>query len=181
MSDWFKSTYNSLIIVAVILFLIAFGSTGSVNIGSLIFGYILLILSILMILVLVVNQTLTNNPTNISGFQNMLDALRTAGPLFVMLGVIGFVLYLLLYYKNQILEGRVSNSYNTFSNITTIFVLLQLYILYTNINSNTGFNGKISKVVTGSLLVIGLFSIMSSLILYTILKYYTTDGFTNKI
>jgi hypothetical protein len=54
-------------------------------------------------------------------------------------------------------------------------------IMNTNINSNTGFNGKISKVVTGSLLVIGLFSIMSSLILYTILKYYTTDGFTNKI
>ena len=106
-----------------------------------------------------------------------MDALRIAGPLFLILGVIGFVLYLLIYYKNDILGNRVSNSYYTFSNITTIIVIMQMYILYTNMNKD-GFSGQISKTTSGGLLIVGLFSLMSSLILYTILCYYTTDGFT---
>jgi hypothetical protein len=177
MKDWYKSTYNSLLLAAVILFLIAFGTTGDINIGTTISAYTLLILSVFMILILVVNKTLSAEP-DVSGFQSMMDALRTAGPLFLILGVIGFVLYLLIYYKNEILANRVSNSFYTFSNITTLIVLMQIYLLYTNMNVKEGFKGQISKVVSGSLLIIGLFSVMSSMILYTILRYYTTDGFT---
>ena len=175
--DWYKSTYNALLLVAVMLFLIAFGTTGDVNIGTTISAYSLLTISVFMILILVVNKTLSAE-TDVSGFQNIMDALRTAGPLFLILGVIGFVLYLLIYYKNDILGNRVSNSFYTFSNITTILLLMQVYLLYTNMNAKDGFKGQLSKVVSGSLLIIGLFSLMSSLILYTILCYYTTDGFT---
>lgn len=177
MKDWYKSTYNSLLLAAVVLFLIAFGTTGDINIGTTISAYSLLILSVFMILILVVNKTLSNEP-DVSGFQSMMDALRTAGPLFLILGVIGFVLYLLIYYKDDILGNRVSNSYYTFSNITAIILLMQIYLLYTNMNVKDGFKGQISKVVSGTLLIIGLFSVMSSIILYTILRYYTTDGFT---
>ena len=177
--DWYKSTYNSLLIAAVMLFLIAFGTTGSINIGTTISAYILLILSVFMILILVVNKTLSSE-ADVSGFQSIMDALRTAGPLFLILGVIGFVLYLLIYYKDDILGNRVSNSYYTFSNITTLIVLMQIYLLYTNMNVKEGFKGQLSKVVSGCLLIIGLFSVMSSMILYTILRYYTTDGFTVK-
>jgi len=175
--DWYKSTYNSLLLTAVILFLIAFGTTGDINIGTTISAYCLLVLSVFMILILVVNKTLSAEQ-DVSGFQSAMDALRTAGPLFLILGVIGFVLYLLIYYKNDILANRVSNSFYTFSNITTIILLMQIYLLYTNMNVKDGFKGQISKVVSGSLLIIGLFSVMSSMILYTILRYYTTDGFT---
>ena len=169
--DWYKSTYNSLLLVAVILFLIAFGTTGDVNIGTTISAYSLLTLCVFMILIVVVNKTLTNADPNISSFQSIMDALRIAGPLFLILGVIGFVLYLLIYYKNDILGNRVSNSYYT------IIVIMQMYILYTNMNKD-GFSGQISKTTSGGLLIVGLFSLMSSLILYTILCYYTTDGFT---
>ena len=175
--DWYKSTYNALLLVAVMLFLIAFGTTGDINIGTTISAYSLLTISVFMILILIVNKTLSGEP-DVSGFQNIMDSLRTAGPLFLILGVIGFVLYLLIYYKNDILGNRVSNSFYTFSNITTILLLMQVYLLYTNMNAKDGFKGQLSKVVSGSLLVIGLFSVMSSLILYTILSYYTTDGFT---
>ena len=178
MEDWYKSTYNTLLIVAFILFIIAFGTTGNVNIGAIISAYSMLILSIMMILVLIVNQTLSSSDPNVTSLQSGLDALRSAGPLFIMLGVLGFVLYLIIYYKNSIIDGHVSSGYNTFSSVTTIFILLQLYIIYTSINSSkTGFNGKLSKIVSSCLLIIGLLSIISSLILYTILKYYTTDGF----
>jgi hypothetical protein len=187
LKNWYRSTYNALLIVSVMLFLIAFGTTGDVNIGTTISAYSLLVLSIFMILVLVVNTTLLAETNDISGFQSIMDVLRSAGPLFLILGVIGFVLYLLIYYKNDILENRVSNSYYTFSNITTLIVLTQIYLLYTNMNNmnnmkttDDGFNTpfKLSKVVSGCLLIIGLFSLMSSMILYTILRYYTTDGFT---
>jgi hypothetical protein len=177
MKDWYKATYNSLLLAAVILFLISFGTTGDINIGTTISAYSLLILSVFMILILVVNKTLSAEQ-DVSSFQSMMDALRTAGPLFLILAVIGFVLYLLIYYKNDILGNRVSNSYYTFSNITAIILLMQIYLLYTNMNVKDGFKGQISKVVSGSLLIIGLFSVMSSMILYTILRYYTTDGFT---
>ena len=177
MKDWYVSTYNSLLLVAVILFLIAFGTTGDVNIGTTISAYCLLIISVFMILILIVNKTLTSEP-NGSSFQSIMDSLRTAGPLFLILGIIGFVLYLLIYYKNDILENRVSNSFYTFSNITTIILLMQIYLLYTNMNVKEGFKGQLSKVVSGCLLIIGLFSLMSAMILYTILRYYTTDGFT---
>ena len=52
MKDWYISTYNSLLLVAVILFLIAFGTTGDVNIGTTISAYCLLIISVFMILIL---------------------------------------------------------------------------------------------------------------------------------
>lgn len=178
LKNWYKSTYNALLIVSVILFLIAFGTTGDVNIGSTISAYSLLILSIFMILVLVVNTSLLGETNDVSGFQSIMDVLRSAGPLFLILGVIGFVLYLLIYYKNDILGNRVSNSFYTFSNITTIILLMQIYLLYTNMNVKEGFKGQLSKVVSGCLLIIGLFSLMSAMILYTILRYYTTDGFT---
>ena len=184
LKNWYNSTYNALLIVSVMLFLIAFGTTGDVNIGTTISAYSLLVLSIFMILVLVVNTTLLTETNDMTGFESIMDILRTTGPLFLILGVIGFVLYLLIYYKNDILENRVSNSYYTFSNITTLIVLTQIYLLYTNMKNmkttNDSFNNPfiLSKVVSGGLLIIGLFSLMSSMVLYTILRYYTTDGFT---
>ena len=102
LKNWYKSTYNALLIVSVMLFLIAFATTGDVNIGTTISAYSLLILSIFMILVLVVNTTLLAETNDISGFESIMDILRTTGPLFLILSVIGFVLYLLIYYKKEI-------------------------------------------------------------------------------
>jgi uncharacterized membrane protein len=70
----------------------------------------------------------------------------TSGPFLLILGVISFVLYLLINYKNNIVAGHVAPSYNSFSNIIVMLLLLQIYLVYTNINTESfETNGKISS------------------------------------
>ena len=83
-------------------------------------------------------------------------------------------------YKTNIIEQKVSQSYYTFSNISAIILFLQLYIIYTNITTpNFEKTGKISKVTSGIIYLLGVLGMISSIILYTILYYFTTDGFEN--
>ncbi len=100
------------------------------------------------------------------------------GPFILILAVIAFILYLIISYKNLIIDEHVSKSYYTFSNIAIVLILVQLYIVYTNI-STEGFatTGKISKLSSSLVYLLGVLTSMCSLILYTVLKYYTTDGF----
>ena len=103
----------------------------------------------------------------------------TTGPFILMLGVIAFILYLMINYKSIILENHVSNGYHSFSNITVILILIQLYIVYTNISSDSfESSGKMSKVTSSMVYLLGILSAISSIILFTILKYFTTDGFS---
>jgi hypothetical protein len=107
--------------------------------------------------------------------------LLTAGPFLLMLGVIAFVLYLMITYKSIILKDHVANGYHSFSNINVILILIQLYIVYTNITSDSfEKTGKMSKVTSSIVYLLGVLSAIASIILYTILKYFTTDGFTSK-
>ena len=82
---------------------------------------------------------------------------------------------------NPIMENHISPSYYTFSNIAIILFLLKIYIVYTNISSeNFEKTNKLSKV-TGSLMyLLGTLTTICALILFTILKYFRTDGFTTK-
>ena len=96
-----------------------------------------------------------------------------------MFFVIAFTLYLMIKYKPIIIDNHVSSSYNSFSNINIILIIIQLYIVYTNITTDSfEKTGKISKVTSSMVYLLGILSGISSIILYTILKYFTTDGFT---
>ena len=112
--------------------------------------------------------------------QILYTILLTAGPFLLMLGVIGFILYLMITYKSIILQGHVANGYHSFSNINIILILIQLYIVYTNISSDSfEKTGKMSKVTSSVVYLLGVLSTITSIILYTILRYFTTDGFTS--
>ena len=177
MKDWYSSIYKAFIISAIISFVIGFFSEGKVSLGSYITGYSVLILGIMMILLILFNgiMKITEGQTI---FQILYTILLTAGPFLLMLGVIAFTLYLMITYKSNILDNHVSSSYNSFSNINVILILIQLYIVYTNISSDSfEKTGKISKVTSSMVCLLGVLSAISSIILYTILKYFTTDGF----
>jgi hypothetical protein len=178
MTGWYQSIYKGFIISAIISFVIGMFSEGNVSLGSYIAGYSVLILGIMMILLI-----LFNNIMKITEGQSILQILYTilltTGPFLLMLSVIAFILYLMIKYKSNILDNHVSNSYNSFSNINIILILIQLYIVYTNITSeNFEKTGKMSKVTSSIVYLLGILSAISSIILYTILKYFTTDGFT---
>jgi len=179
MSGWYSSIYKALIISAIISFVIGFFSEGNVSLGSYITGYSVLILGIMMILLILFNGIMKVTEGQ-SIFMILYTILLTAGPFLLMLGVIAFILYLMITYKSIILDNHVSSSYNSFSNINVILILIQLYIVYTNISTDSfEKSGKMSKVTSSMVYLLGVLSAISSIILYTILKYFTTDGFTS--
>ena len=179
MSSWYSSIYKAFIISAIISFVIGFFSEGKVSLGSYITGYSVLILGIMMILLILFNSIMKITEGQ-SIFQILYTILLTAGPFLLMLGVIAFILYLMITYKSIILQGHVANGYHSFSNINIILILIQLYIVYTNISSDSfEKTGKMSKVTSSVVYLLGVLSTITSIILYTILRYFTTDGFTS--
>ena len=181
MSGWYSSIYKAFIISAIISFVIGFFSEGKVSLGSYITGYSVLILGIMMILLVLFNSIMKITEGQ-SILQILYTILLTAGPFLLMLGVIGFILYLMITYKSIILQGHVANGYHSFSNINIILILIQLYIVYTNISSDSfEKTGKMSKVTSSMVYLLGVLSTITSIILYTILRYFTTDGFKSNI
>lgn len=177
MSDWYSTIYKACIFAAAISFLIGFFTNSNTSLGANIAGYSVLTLGILMILVILFSNILRVT-SNESMFKIITSILMTAGPFILILGIISFVLYLLITYKNNIIAGHIAPSYNSFSNIIVILLLLQLYLVYNNISSERfQVTGKMSKVTSGIIYLLGVVTAISSIILYTILKYYSTDGF----
>lgn len=177
MADWYESIYKGLIMASVVAFIIGFFSQGAVSIDAYITGYSVLTLGIVMLLILLFNGIL-GVLQNAPAMQQIYAILMNTGPFLLMLGVIGFILYMLIIYKANIVDNRVAQGYYSFSNITIILILLQLFIVYTNITDNKfQQTGKLSKVTSSALYLLGVLSAISSMTLFTILKYFTTDGF----
>ena len=179
MTTWYSSIYKACIFASIISFIIGFFAQPQISLGAYLAGYSVLILGIMMILVILFNSVLKTTG-NASTTQILYAILMTAGPFILILGVIAFVLYLLITYYNRIIAGQVTSSYNSFSNIIIMLLLLQVYLIYKNIdNNNFETSGKISKVTSSIIYLLGVITTICSINLYIILKYYTTDGFKN--
>ena len=152
-------------------------SSGNISYGSLITGYSILILGIIMILLNFI-QNILKITQGQSIFKILYEVFITSGPLLFLLMIIGFILYLIIYYQSIITSENISSSYYSFTNIVIVLIMLQVYIIYLNLD-NQNIHGKINKVTSGLLYLLGILTSISSLIIFTILKYFTTDGFTN--
>jgi hypothetical protein len=120
---------------------------------------------------------LNGNGDKVQG-SSILMGFMNAGPFLLMLLIIGFMLYLLIKYKDLIIDEKVSKSFFTFSSVMISLLIIQLYLIYTNITTpKFKETGKISKLVISILYLLGLLSGITSVILFTILKKFTTDGF----
>jgi hypothetical protein len=179
MTSWYSSIYKACIFASIISFIIGFFAQSQISLGAYLAGYSVLILAIMMILIILFNNVLKTT-VNGSTSQILYAILMTAGPFILILGVIAFVLYLLITYYNRILDGQVASGYNSFSNIIVMLLLLQVYLVYKNISTdNFETSGKISKVTSSIIYLLGVLTTICSINLYIILKYYTTDGFKN--
>lgn len=177
MADWFSNVYKGFILSSVISFIIGMSTQGTASLGAYIAGYSVLTLGIMMILLMIFNKTTTSTQDQTS-FQMILTILMTSGPFILMLGYISFILYLIITYQDNINSGNVSPSYYSFSNIGLMLLLIQLYFVYTNITTNKfQSSGQLSKVTNSILLLISVLTFICGIILFTILRYFTTDGF----
>ena len=176
MNNWYSLVYKALIYASVILFFISFGTSGNTTIGALISGYSALTLSILMILIMLLNNVMMTTQGK-GTLEIITTILMASGPFLLMLFVIAFILYLIITYSEIISEGRVSDGYYTFSNISVILFLLQIYLLYSNMDTEKFKQTyKLSAITNSLIYLLGVISTICALILYTILKYFTTDG-----
>ena len=176
MKDWYSGVYKSFIIASVIAFMISLFSSGEVSLGAELSGYFVLIMGVMMILLILIKNIFSVSSSS-SSFQTFMSILMSTGPFIIMLGVIVFIIYLLIFYRKNITEGHVSDNYKTFSNISIILLLLQIYIVYTNISTDKfESTGKMSPVTCSLIYLLGVLTTICSLILFTILKYFTTDG-----
>jgi len=177
MNVWYSTIYKACIIGAMIAFIIGSFTQSQTSLGAYISGYSVLIFGIAMILVILFSNIL-KVAQNDSTLQILFSIMLTAGPFILLLGVICFILYLLINYKNNIVSGHVAPGYNSFTNIINMLIFIQLYMVYTNISSDKfETTGKLNKLTSSFIYLLLVITAVCSIILYTILKYFTTDGF----
>jgi predicted Abi (CAAX) family protease len=176
-SEFQTSIYKSLINVSYIVFIIGMSTTGAVSLNCYTTGYTALAIAILLILV----QLLNSIQTKKEGASSIGTIVLTLLPFLIMLSVISSQIYFNIIYKNIIIDGKVSSGFNIFSNIVIILLLIQTYIIYSVVSSKTFQEKGISNVTSGVLLLLAILSGIATNIIRTILKFFTTDGFTSNI
>jgi hypothetical protein len=177
MKEWYSTIYNAFIYASIIAFIIGFFTESKTSLGAYISGYSVLILAILMILIILFANILKNNP-NSSMFQTLYSILTVSGPFLLILGIVSFVLYLFINYKENIIRGHVAPGFNSFNTIIVMLLLVQVYMIYNNINTERFETTKSIPRITSTIInLISVIIAICSIILYTILKYYSTDGF----
>jgi hypothetical protein len=177
---WDVYLWKATIIAAVITFLIYMFTTGVNSLNASIAGYSLLIITILGIMIQLIRKPVANQEGT-STLKMVMNILTLTGPFFIILAIIGCMLYLLISNKNEIINNQVSQSFNTFSNMTLSIILVIIYFVYNQVECDGPQCGsstcKIENVSNSFLLLLSVITVISTIIVYVILTYYTTDGF----
>ena len=176
MKPWYESVYKGFLVAAIWVFIFSFGFTGETNFNAMIAGYSLLIISISMIIIVLLYNVAKLNETLTPG-QAVFNVFMHSGPYFLMLLVICIILYIVISYKSEIISGHVSNGYFSFSNISLVLFITQIYILYKAMETPKFQNEqKLPRVVSGVIYFLDIVQALCATIIFIILKYYTTDG-----
>lgn len=166
----YSGIYKSFLIASIILFVVFFFTSGSISYGSVITGYTILIIGILMILLQFFEKSL-EIIGNQSIFRILYSVIYSNSSLFLLLGYIGIILYLIIMNKSRIESKHVSNNFYTFHNIFIILIFLQTYLIYLQAN----------KLEQSILYLFNVITLIITMIIYTILTYFTTDGYQNRL
>ena len=164
-----KEDYNKIINVPITVIMASFvvimlttGVTDTNGLSALIGGYFGLLVGVLFIMLL-------NMPP-----PSWIDLF----PFLTLMIIISIIIYYLFTYFDQIAEGNVSDYYKTFSTIATIFLAIQLGLIYSSMMKNM-------KDATGKLLsnttfvTLNLIAVLNFLVVVTIgiiLRFYSTQG-----
>ena len=161
--------YYAFLITSFVLFTISFFSSGSVLFNTSIAGYVLTIITLLLMMVFVVSGIYKYSPS-------ILQIFISLGPFFFLFFLIGCYLYYVITFKTRILDGTVSPSFYTFQHISLLIIMLQLFLFTYGTDMKTG---KLSKT---NMSFIYLLCVIQLFVLYTIrhiLFYFVTDGYKN--
>ena len=81
-------------------------------------------------------------------------------------------------YYDIIVENKVSNGYYIFSNVALILLMIQLFVIYSSVSDERFDTNGMSNTTSSIILLLGVLTGISANIIYQILHYFTTDGFS---
>ena len=91
--------------------------------------------------------------------------------------IFGFSLALVSVYFDKISQDRVSDYYSLFSYMSVLFIIMQVYIIYSATTQKTfRENGNINGVTIVKLLLLSVINILILISLGVSLKFFSTDG-----
>lgn len=175
--NWYPMTYKASLFAGILCICIGMLTQNDTSFGATLAGYSLFAMTLMLLLINVFSVILSKNTTSVQ--QTGYLIMSTAGPFMLLLGVIGFVLYLMIYYKVHIIEGTTAPSYQTFSQILVALIIAQFYLIYSAIFSPIfQSTGKLPRISSTGILLMGVLSAISTIVMYTALVYFSTDGFS---
>jgi uncharacterized membrane protein len=166
--ELYATIYKGTIITSGLLFFTGMGTTGTTSISSFQAGYCFFILSIMLISIPILSK---QNESTLNIILNLL-------PFAIMISVALSLMYFSIKYYEIIKEGRVSSGFSIFNNITIILLLIQLFTLYSVISAPNFEEKGVPLVTLNAILLMAILSGISANIIRTILKFFTTDGFS---
>ena len=181
-----KDLYNnlinisySIIIAGFIIILITTGSANQNGLTALITGYCAVLVA--FIFFITVNWI---NMDNLS----MYPLFKLLAICLVISGIIVIIISYLSIYFERISTNKVSSYYYSFSQLSTLFLMVQFIMLFsvffkTNKNQGQGTNQGLSQGITGKgieknfsiILLLGLINIIIITTMGIVLKFYTTQ------
>ena len=167
----YVTIYNSFIFCSVVLFIVSMFVSNTTKLQLNIAGYSILGLAILLMTSIMIGN-IYKKLSLASNMEVMTTLIGVSGPI-VILAPIVYIVVLLVKYSSVIKEGNVGNGYYTFTFISTLLMLLQLYIL---VNSSGNGVENISKISNATLNLVALINIICIVTIHTILESFTTDG-----
>ena len=180
MLNWYTIIYLLFAVISVVLFSAGILFNVLTNFGLITYqssyltteliGYIVLGLFTLMVIFLSVYKMVALNTGIFAHLFNI-------APLFLMLAVIVYNIYLFVLYRTYIVKGRVVSNYFWYDSCMLFIMISQIYIICMNLFNNAFQNtGKMSNLSSSVFYLTALFSIITAGNLFIILNYFKTDG-----
>lgn len=180
MLNWYTILYLLFAVISVLLFLVGILINILSNFGLIAYdssyltmeliGYTVLGLFTLMVIFLSVYKMIVLN-------NGIFAHLFNIAPLFLMLAVIVYNIYLFVLYRSYIVKGRVVSNYFWYDSFMLFIMISQIYIICTNLFNNMFQNtGKMTNISSSVFYLTALFSLIIAGNLFIILTYFKTDG-----
>jgi hypothetical protein len=149
------------------------GTSGPANAS--VWGYGVVSLSVFAVMFL--SFSLASNMTNLNKdmFGFIKELLADSIPSILTLLVLVWLVTLNVTYFKRINQGKVSSEYNQFSNVNTIFLVIQIVVLFMFLRgqiSNNNDNNKMSYAVY----ILTLINVILISMMNIILRFFSTDG-----
>ena len=170
-TDPIFAMYFIFISSAILCFIIHFITSGLTAYGSLIAGYSVLFIAILMLLVSVFSEMDDSDYTNINDNNYLIKYLNIFGfgiYMLMMFGTIGLKLYSLCVYKDRIISNE--KYYFNFNIILFCLIFIQCLFIINNFYNIYG-------IILSLLCLFGSITVITVILEFTTLTYFHTDGF----